>query len=130
MAGNSREIIEKLGKLKIPENINYALSLHAGASIISRYAVFESVHIYVQNQQVADYFINQLKLKLVDQGENVVFLFPYYKHSAFYDKQKLMGLWLASDIQLYLDLYNYPIRGLEQAEHLYEKRFRNVINNR
>jgi hypothetical protein len=130
LAGNSWEIIEQLGQLKIPDNINYALSLHAGASLISRHAVFESIHIYVQNQQVADYFIKQLKLKLVDQGENVVFLFPYYKHSAFYDKQKLKGLWLASDIQLYLDLYNYPIRGLEQAQHLYEKRFTDVINNR
>jgi hypothetical protein len=130
LAGNAWEIIEDLSKLKIPDNVNYALSLHAGASLISRYAVFESVHIYVQNQQVADYFIKQLKLKLVDQGENVIFLFPYYKNSAFYDKQKFKGLWLASDIQLYLDLYNYPIRGLEQAEHLYEKRFMNVVNNR
>jgi hypothetical protein len=128
LAGNSWEIIEELGQLKIPDNVNYALSLHAGASLISQHAVFESVHIYVQNQQVANYFIKQLKLKLVDQGENVVFLFPYYKHAVFYDKQKLKGLWLASDIQLYLDLYNYPIRGLEQAEHLYKKRFKNAIN--
>jgi len=128
LAGNAWEIIKELGQLKIPDNVNYALSLHAGANLISRHAVFESVHIYVQNQKVADYFIKQLKLRLVDQGENVAFLFPYYKHSAFYDKQKFKGLWLASDIQLYLDLYNYPIRGLEQAEHLYEKRFKNVIN--
>jgi len=114
--------------LKIPENVNYALGLHAGASLISPHAVFDSIHLYVQNQQVADYFIKHLKLKSVDQGENVIFLFPYYKHSVFYDKQKLKGLWVVSDIQLYLDLYNYPVRGLEQAEHLYEKRFKNVIN--
>jgi hypothetical protein len=30
-------------------------------------------------------------------------------------------------IQLYLDLYNYPIRGLEQAEHLYERRLKKLI---
>ena len=34
---------------------------------------------------------------------------------------------LSTVIQLFLDLYNYPIRGLEQAEHLYEKRLKNVI---
>ena len=128
LAGNPGEIIEALGQLKIPKNVNYALSLHAGASLISPHAVFDSVHIYVQNQQVVDYFVKQLKLKLVDQGENVVFLFPYYKYSVFYDKQKRKGQWVVSDIQLYLDLYNYPIRGLEQAEHLYEKGLKNVIN--
>ncbi len=128
LAASPGEIIEELRQLKISENVNYALSLHAGASLISPHAVFDLVHIYVQNQQVADYFLKQLKLKLVDQGENVVFLFPYYKHSVFYDKQKLKGLWLTSGIQLYLDLYNYPIRGMEQAEYLYEKHFRYAIS--
>jgi hypothetical protein len=69
-----------------------------------------------------------LKLKEVDQGANIEFLFPYYKHSVFWDVQKAKDLWVVSDIQLYLDLYNYPIRGLEQAEHLYGKRLKNVIN--
>ena len=30
-------------------------------------------------------------------------------------------LWVVSDLQLYLDLHNYPIRELEQAEHPYEQ---------
>jgi len=34
---------------------------------------------------------------------------------------------VVSDLQLYLDLYNYPVRGLEQAEHLYEKRLSQMI---
>ena len=38
-------------------------------------------------------------------------------------------LWVVSDLQLYLDLHNYPIRGLEQAEHLYEKRLKPIIEN-
>ena len=122
------EIIAKLHELKIPENIKYALSLHAGANLISPFAVYNSVHIYVQNIEVADYFIENLKLKEVEQGANIEFLFSYYKHSVFWDMQKAKDLWVVSDIQLYLDLYNYPIRGLEQAEHLYDKRLRNVIN--
>lgn len=125
---SSEEIIAKLHALKIPENIKYALSLHAGANLISPFAVYDSVHIYVQNQEVADYFIESLKLKEVEQGANIEFLFPYYKYSVFWDMQKAMDLWVVSDIQLYLDLYNYPIRGIEQAEHLYEKRLKNVIN--
>ena len=34
---------------------------------------------------------------------------------------------MVSDLKLYLDLYNYPIRGLEQAEHLYEKCLKHII---
>ena len=122
------EIIAKLHGLKIPANIKYALSLHAGANLISPFAVYNSVHVYVQNQKVADYFIENLKLKAVEQGANLEFLSPYYRHSVFWDMQKAKDLWVVSDIQLYLDLYNYPIRGIEQAEHLYEKRLKNVIN--
>jgi len=44
----------------------------------------------------------------------LILLFPYYKHSVFYDKQKIKNLWVVSNIQLYLDLYKYPLRGIEQ----------------
>jgi hypothetical protein len=123
-----QEIIAKLHQLNIPEKIKYALSLHAGANLISPFAVYNSVHIYVENQEVADFFIENLKLKVVEQGANIEFLFPYYKHSVFWDVQNVNDLLVVSDIQLYLDLYNYPIRGIEQAEHIYEKRLKNVIN--
>jgi hypothetical protein len=69
-----------------------------------------------------------LELEDVQQGENVVLMLPYYKNSVFYGRQKAKDLWVVSDIQLYLDLHNYPIRGLEQAEHLFEKRLRSLIN--
>jgi hypothetical protein len=70
-----------------------------------------------------------LELEEARQGENVVLMLPYYRHSVFYGRQKAKDLWVVSDIQLYLDLHNYPIRGLEQAEHLYEKRLKSVIKN-
>jgi hypothetical protein len=76
-----------------------------------------------------NYFKKQLDLDEAQQGENVVLMFPYYKHSVFYGRQKAKDLWIVSDIQLYLDLYNYPIRGLEQAEHLFEKRLKGVIKD-
>jgi hypothetical protein len=49
-------------------------------------------------------------------------MMPYYKHSVFYDSREIEGLWVVSDIQLYLDLYRHPVRGREQAEHLYARR--------
>lgn len=129
LAKNPEEIMAKLRKAKIPSSVPYALSLQAGASLISPYAVFDSVHIYVRNQNAIDYFRKQLELEKAPRGENVILMFPYYRHSVFYGRQKAKDLWVVSDIQLYLDLHNYPIRGLEQAEHLYEKRLKSVIND-
>ena len=129
LAKRPEEIIAKLSESEIPASIPYALSLQAGSSLISPYAVFDSVHIYVRNQQAINYFRKQLELKEAPQGENVVLMLPYYRHSVFYDRQKAKDLWVVSDIQLYLDLYNYPIRGLEQAEHLYEKRLKGKIKD-
>ena len=42
--------------------------------------------------------------------------------AAFFDRQEAEGLSLVSDLQLYLDLYDYPLRGREQAERLFERR--------
>ncbi|MGD8741636.1 MAG: type IV toxin-antitoxin system AbiEi family antitoxin [Desulfobacterales bacterium] len=127
LAKRPEEIIAKLSGAEIPSDIPYALGLQAGSSLISPYAVFDSVHIYVQDQQAINYFKKQLELEEARQGENVVLMLPYYKHSAFYGRQKAKNLWVVSDLQLYLDLYNYPIRGLEQAEHLFEKRLSSLI---
>ena len=53
---------------------------------------------------------------------------PYYRVSAFFDDQVPKGgMSAASDIQLYLDLYDYPVRGREQAEHLYDRRLRPLL---
>jgi hypothetical protein len=129
LAKRPEEIIAKLSGAKIPADLPYALSLQAGSSLISPYAVFDSVHIYIQNQQAINYFKEQLELEEARQGENVVLMHPYYRHSVFYGRQKAKNLWVVSDIQLYLDLYNYPIRGLEQAEHLFEKRLSSAVKD-
>jgi hypothetical protein len=69
-----------------------------------------------------------LDLTEADQGANLVLMWPYYKHSVFYDNQEIEGLRVVSDIQLYLDLYGYPVRGREQAEHLYDKRLKRLFS--
>lgn len=64
----------------------------------------------------------------VERGGNINVSLPYYRVSAFYDAQMPKGsARTASDIQLYLDLYDFPVRGREQAEHLYERRLRPMI---
>ena len=105
----------------------YAIGFHAGAGVVAPHAVYNEVHIYIQKDEDIDFFIHRLDLNEADQGANIIFCFPYYKHSIFYGMQKIDSLNIVSDIQLYLDLYKYPIRGMEQAEYLYEKRIKNAI---
>ncbi len=80
--------------------------------------------MYVSGGEGIEFFQKELDLKDADQGANLVLMMPYYKHSVYYDSREVEGLRVVSDIQLYLDLYGYPIRGVEQAEHLYDKRLK------
>ncbi len=127
MAANSAEILERLRSLEIPDSIDYALSVQAGANLVAPYAVFQEVHIYVGNEKALAYFKKQLKLNKAEQGANLVLMLPYYKHSVFYDSRIVKKLRVVSDVQLYLDLHGYPIRGLEQAEHLFNKKLKNIF---
>jgi hypothetical protein len=127
LAKGPGEIIDKLAAAQIPDDLPYAVCLHAGANLVAPYAVYNEVHIYIQNRNNINRFVEKLKLRGAEEGANLVFLLPYYKHSVFYGKQRIRNLWVVSVLQLYLDLYNYPIRGLEQAEHLYEKRLKQII---
>ena len=118
------EILDKIKKLNIPEKLVYAFGFHSGANLISPYAVYNELHIYIQDENDIRWFSDNLNLRQVDEGANLIFLLPFYKYSVFYDIQQAERLKVVSDLQLYLDLYKYPIRGLEQAEYIYEKRIK------
>lgn len=96
----------------------YALSLFSGASIVAP---------FVQSNQSFFYFLGNMEdlaetveLKPVSTGANALMLIPY-DDGVFYAAQKLRNRNVVSNIQLYLDLYNYKGRGKEQAEYLREK---------
>jgi len=121
------DIIERLWNLEILDNMEYALGFHAGANLVSPHAVFDSVHIYISNPDSMDYFVRALDLKSVERGANLIFVSPYYKHSVFYDRQRIKKLWVVSNIQLYLDLFKFPLRGIEQAEHIYDRYLKDLV---
>ncbi len=122
LAPDVESILSRLRKMEIPRSVEYALSVQAGAGLVSPHAVYKEVHMYVGDDKGIKFFKKDLDLKDADQGANLVLMAPYYKHSVFYDSREIQGLRVVSDIQLYLDLYGYPVRGREQAEHLYAKR--------
>jgi len=100
----------------------YALALQAGASLIAPYADFDVVDVYVHSIDAAAALASRLDAREVERGANLRVSVPYYRVSAFFDRQEAAGLPVVSDLQLYLDLYDYPLRGREQAEQILERR--------
>ena len=124
------KIISKIGASRVPKKIQYALGFHAGTSLMLPHVNCNQVHIYVQNMNDIYWFAKKLKLKEADGGGNVLFLQPFYKHSIFYNNQEIKKIQIVSDLQLYLDLYNYPFQGRELAEHIYKKRLKQFIEDK
>lgn len=62
-------------------------------------------------------WVDALDLHIVEFGGNVHLLQPY-DEGVFYQLRKPEGIAVVGNIQLYLDLYNYPARGREQAEFM------------
>jgi hypothetical protein len=96
----------------------WALTLHAGASLIAPHASWDRVHVYVD-------VLDDRALTVVAEeagwtpGEGkVVLLRPLYDDSIWTETQLRERLPVVSTLQLVLDLWHYPVRGREQAEEL------------
>ncbi|MFH1258822.1 MAG: type IV toxin-antitoxin system AbiEi family antitoxin [Elusimicrobiota bacterium] len=99
----------------------YALTLHTGANLITSFVKTEDIYFYL-NTQTWDKDIIEIRQKLylkeLVTGGNVHIIRPYYKNSVFFNRQKIKGYCVVSNLQLYLDLYNFQPRGREHAENL------------
>ena len=99
----------------------YALSLHTGANLITSFVRTEEIFIYMNlknwKKDVLD-IRQKLDLKELVRGGNIHLIHPFYKNSVFFNTQKIKGYTVVSNLQLYLDLYNFQPRGREQAEYL------------
>lgn len=97
----------------------WALTLQAGASLIAPHAAWERVHLYVAVPEPSELFEIAARegWPHADDGR-LVLMKPYYRHSVWHGVQTVNDLPVVSDVQLVLDLWNYPLRGIEQAEHI------------
>ena len=128
------EVIARVGSVPSHTVGRYALTLHAGASLVAPFSKYHEVHIYMESsglrEETEHMWAETLDLQPVDTGGNVYLTWPYYREGAFHASRKIDGVWVASDIQLYIDLYNYPIRGREQAEYLMRNRVAHLDSSR
>jgi len=118
------KLAQTIAKIAKKSNLPYALTLFVGASLIAPFIRgFASTDFYIGSEGDLDSWIKALDLRAVESGGNVHILIPYDK-GVFYKTQVVEGLNVVSNIQLYLDLYNHPARGREQAEFLREQKIK------
>jgi hypothetical protein len=112
---NTDAFIQKVSKIAKNNKLKYALTLHSGASLIAPFVRFTDIHLYFLGDLST--WIKKLELKPIEFGGTVHLVEPF-DEGVFYGVQTINDIKVASNIQLYLDLCNYPARGREQAEFL------------
>lgn len=114
-ARDPRELAAKLTVHALARREQLALTLHSGASQVAPFVRTSDVHAYFAGD--LERLAKALDLRPVETG-GTVHLFEPYDEGVFYRVQTIRGVRVVGNIQLYLDLVNYPARGREQAEVL------------
>lgn len=103
----------------LQEGRNFALTMHAGANLLDDYVNYPVRHIYCRNESDQQAIVKDLSLVRREEGAGeVVLMKPYYRESAFFDLQSPQHTPVVSDLQLYLDLFHFPVRGRDVAERI------------
>ncbi len=113
------KMMRKIEDISKKIDIEYAMTMHAGASLVAPFVRYTDVHFYIRGQ--LERWIKELDLRPVEFGGTIHLIEPY-DNGIFYRTQNIEDTKIVSNIQLYLDLYNYPARGREQAEFLRENK--------
>jgi hypothetical protein len=115
-----REVSRFVRKLVPVKRIHYALTALAGALLVAPHVRPADVHIYASEVKDVKRLVELLDLKPVERGGNVKLVIPY-DDGVFYHLQVIDGVNVVSNVQLYVDLYNYPARGEEAAAQLFDR---------
>ncbi len=104
---------------------SFALSFFSGADLVAPFIRgVNKLQLYVRKPEDIEEWKRLLDLQEVASGANVELYLPY-DEGVFYKTQQIKAnlekdVPVVSNIQLYMDLFNNPARGAEQAEHLQE----------
>jgi hypothetical protein len=115
------QIISTVSKTAKRHGVDYAFTGMAGASLVAPFVRFDEVWFYAGDGK--NRLVQALQLRPVGSGANVVILDPY-DEGVFTGVRELRGSRVVSDIQLFVDLFNLPARGQEQAEEVFARTIR------
>jgi DNA-binding MarR family transcriptional regulator len=94
-----------------------ALTLLSALDRVVPYVSHEQVHMYVADfpPELEEAVREELYAEPVSQGGNLHIQLPYYGEAAFHGCRRAGGVRLVSNVQLFLDLVHYPLRGPEAS---------------
>ena len=126
---SQHEFEECLAKVCAPSSLQWALTLLSGAQrrvghvmsdnttslfcLSTRLATFEGLLTAVHAREISAPVPGTHTLRVIE---------PYYGQAALFGMALRDGLPVVSDLQLFLDLAHYPVRGVETAMHLLRTR--------
>lgn len=116
---------------KIPSTSpKWAATLQAGASLIAPHAKWNQIHLYlkVPTAKALERFSIDLNWPPTPDGR-VTLMLPYYRESIWKDVHRYAEIPVVDDLQLALDLWNYPGRGIEQAEYILRRKLPWIVEN-
>ncbi|TXT37332.1 MAG: hypothetical protein FD135_3685 [Comamonadaceae bacterium] len=115
-------LLEQVGQVFATHEVGYAVSFEAAAQ---RYAPFLSSVSQVRTRLLlnatTDAAIRELGARPVTEGANLVIIEAKSPGELLF-REQVDGIWLASPIQVYLDLLGGEGRAKEMAEHLRKER--------
>ena len=121
---NLEKLTRKVLKLSKDKNLKYALTLLSGASLVAPFIRgISTLQMYISGSEDLARWVKLLDLRPVESGSNVSIFIPY-DEEVFYKIQEINGIRIVGNIQMYIDLYNYPARGREQAEFLRKEKIK------
>ena len=95
----------------------YALTGLSGALLVAPHVRPVMIEAYVEDGGEGEIIAEELQLKPIPNGGNVRLVIPY-DTGVFYKVQTITDVMIVSNVQLYVDLFNYPARGEEAALHV------------
>jgi hypothetical protein len=111
------DISKFLSSFKDLQGPDYALTGLAGALLTVPVVKPSNTHLYVRSEGDAKAWAQLLGLSPVEGDGNVKFAVTSEK-SPLYGSRNAGGVRVVSDVQLFVDLFNYPQRGREAAEEI------------
>lgn len=117
-AQSPEALIKLVGRTLEAADIEHAFTLTAGATLVAPFGTAPlPVAVLVPAGVALDRAIANTDLRPAEEGETVV-LYATRDRSPLLFRRRVHDHWVASDVQLYLDLWAFPKRGREQAQHL------------
>jgi len=115
------ETLQRLRTLRPPLFDRYALTLDAAVATLDSRPPAEQLHVYLPDlthdrDSALESWSAALDLRPAGHGADCFLLAPAYKHATFFGMNRVEGLRVVSDLQLYLDLFHHSAASRPDAQ--------------